>query len=208
MISLAERQRFFTQQETILDGHRKALKVHRTELADLETRATYLEEGRSLVNDVAIVTQREISSYISDVVTLALASIYGDEYSFVAEYEIKRDIPQLVCTVRKGDLILDPRGEEVGGGVLDVCALGLRLVLWSLSRSRVPSLLLLDEPFRFVRSPGQDLMPKAAEVLKELSRMMSVQIIVATHSPELAEAADSVFVVTQADGVSSVEKRQ
>ena len=42
---------------------------------------------------------------------------------------------------------------------------------------------------------SRDLHHKAAEMLKEISEKLGLQIIMVTHSEELIEAADKVFTI-------------
>ena len=46
---------------------------------------------------------------------------------------------------------------------------------------------------------------KAAEMLKELSDRLGVQIVMVTHNPALLESADKVFKVIQNKGVSQID---
>ena len=201
--TLTKRREFLVATQTRLADLQQAKSELGSQLAQAGQLKDDLEHARVFVNEVAIATQMKLKGLIEDVVTLALASVYGPAYSFESTYVVKRDRPQLEFKIKKGGITLDPKANETGGGVLDVAALGLRLVLWSLMRA--DNLLILDEPFKFVRSPGHDLMPKAAAMLNEVSNMLGVQIIVTTHSKELTEVADTVYEVSQTDGVSTVK---
>lgn len=71
----------------------------------------------------------------------------------------------------------------MGGGVLDVAALGLRLAALAFARPAVRPLLVLDEPARML-SRGHA--PRFRGLLESVSADMGVQILMVTHSPDLA----------------------
>jgi|TARA_Y100000310_G_C20627424_1_gene786734 DNA repair exonuclease SbcCD ATPase subunit len=63
------------------------------------------------------------------------------------------------------------------------------------------SLKLLDEPFKFL---SKNLLPRASELLKELSEKLDLQFIMVTHLDELTDCADKTFDVKIKKGVSKV----
>jgi len=63
--------------------------------------------------------------------------------------------------------------------------------------------LMLDEPFRYL-STG--LLPRAGEMLKQISSELDLQIIMVTHAEELIDEADAVFSVDMNKGESIVRK--
>jgi len=180
------------------------LQEARRGLEEATGKLAAIASARTEVSQLALLMQQEICTFVEETVSLALSSVYGERYSFKVERTVKRDLPQWEFKILKGSVELDPKS-DVGGGVLDVASFGLRVVLYVLSRPKA-HVLLLDESFRFVRSPEGDLLPRAASMVKHIADMMSVQIILVTHSVEFAEVADQVFVVSQKNGESKVEK--
>jgi DNA repair exonuclease SbcCD ATPase subunit len=147
-----------------------------------------------------IATQVNIKTFIEEVVTLALRNVFGDEYSFKVEYEIKRGKPEASLKVLKGDLEFDP-ADECGGGIVDVAALGLRVALWSLSDPKSQPVLILDEPGKHV---SRDLIDKFGDMINVLSETLGLQVIMVTHDSSLIEKSDRAFEVAQQDKLSQV----
>lgn len=200
---MRKRQRFlyhWRARQEELENRREELKAEQVELVN---RSEALTEACELVNQIALLTQEETVSFIDDLVSLALKTVYGDHYSFHVNSVTKRDMPHYEFKIRKHDLELDP-AEGSAGGMLDVIGFALRVVLWSLSADR-SEVLILDEPFRNVRSPDGTALPLCAEMVKTLSERLGVQILLVSHSPELAEQADRVFEVRQKKDASSVK---
>jgi len=161
--------------------------------------ASECEKSRDIVNTVLMITSNQIKTYIEEVVTLALNTVFGDEYKFCIEYVLKRGKSEATLIVIKNGLKLSP-GEETGGGIVDTVALGLRMALWSLREPRSVSTFVLDEPGTSV---SESLRPKFGEMLKKLSQMLGIQMLIISHDSALIDVADKTFNVEN-DGKTSI----
>jgi len=99
------------------------------------------------------------------------------------------------------------RGEEMSidslsGGERAVLALSTRLALAKALSNREVELVILDEPTANLDS---DRRRELVRVLRELANEIP-QVIVVTHDPEVAEAADQVYRVRKDGGISIVEE--
>ena len=173
-------------------------------LSELRQNQTDLTSAREFVTALAIAVQEEIKGLVEEIVTLALASVYGQGYSFSCDIRTLRGRPVWEFFVTKDKIRLSPKDDEVGGGVLDVASLGMRLVVWSLMRPGVKPLLLCDEPLKFCNDPDGVLVPKASAMLREISHMLGIQVIAVSSHGDLSVAADKVYQVRLEDGVSIV----
>ena len=135
---------------------------------------------------------------------MALSEVYGPGVSFELEYRTQRSqfeaVPWIVVDGEK----FSPR-DEVGGGVLDIAALAMRLAVWAMMEPRPSPVFVLDEPSKFLSA---DLRQDFGRMLYELAGMLGVQFIVVTHSPAVAEFADAAYNVTQTGGISRVEENE
>jgi DNA repair exonuclease SbcCD ATPase subunit len=77
-----------------------------------------------------------------------------------------------------------------GGGVVNVIALLLRLIL--IKRFKLAKLIVLDEQFNNVSA---EYLPTVSALLKTLTDKHGYTILAVTHQPILADAADSVYQV-------------
>ena len=159
------------------------------------------ERAGVILKKVALTTQQQLQYHISDIASMALDAIFPDPYELVAEFVQRRNKTE--C-----DLLFERKGERVdplsasGGGAVDVASFALRVASWSMERPRLRNTLILDEPFRYL-SAG--LLPKASEMLSQLSEDMGLQLIIVTHEEELMEGANKVFTVSQRKGISTVD---
>lgn len=184
-------------------GKRDALLSSKKELvassAKYEKRALAIEQAQIIIQQVSQQTQTQLKFFIEDIVKSCMDAVFPDMYDFELVYEIKRGKTEANLKFTKDGKEIDIMNAS-GGGLIDVASLGLRMAAWSLSTS--DNVLILDEGLKFL---SRDLQPRAAEILKELSAKLDLQIIMVSHAPELLAVADKLFTVTQKDGVSKVE---
>lgn len=185
-------------------GVREALQkeLRQTEqgLKDEEQRRQDILEAQAVIQETAVETQQELQFHVSSVASLALSTVFQDPYTLLVTFTPKRGKSEAVLSFQRDGREIDPMTAS-GGGVVDLAAFALRVSMLSLQKP-LRRVLLLDEPFRFL---SKDLQPRAGEVLRELSRTLGIQFVIVTHEQALVEAADRLFRVTQAGGVSSLE---
>ena len=153
-----------------------------------------LEKAQAFIQLVAKRTQEQLKYHVTDVVQLALDSLFPNEYTFTLEFNIKygKTVAELVFT-KEGypiDIL-----KAAGGGVVDIASLALRIAVWSLSRT--DNVLILDEPVARIQPAA--LQAIAWEVIKELSYRLKLQFIIISNSSNNGEAihlvADKEFIV-------------
>ncbi|MFA5377460.1 MAG: hypothetical protein WC455_17040 [Dehalococcoidia bacterium] len=154
-----------------------------------------------IIQQVAKLTQQQLEIHISELVSLALEAVFPNPYKMVLKFETRRNRSEadLLLQDENGNL-LSPM-DSVGGGVVDVAAFALRIALWSLKRPRPRTVMIMDEPFRFLSA---DLQDRAGRMIKEISVKLGIQFIIVTHEENLLETADKVFKVFIKDGISSI----
>lgn len=167
-------------------------------ILSLETEAMDIEKARSVVQFVANSLQKNLEARITNIVNLALASVFDDPYEFKVAFVTRRN--QTEC-----DMFFVKNGNECepidssGGGALDIASLALRMAIWSIKKTR--AIQILDEPAKFL---SRDMQDKASAMLRLLSEELGIQLIIVSHIPEMITAADKVFVVENIKGFSSV----
>ena len=162
-----------------------------------QTRASNLEKAREIAQCVLLLTQERVKTTIEDIVTLALSAVYP-ELSFELGYEIKRNQSEATPWIVENGERHSPR-EEVGGGVLDIVSLGLRLALWALMEPKPAKIFILDEPAKFL---SRDKQPLFGEMLSQLSKTLGVKILIVSHNNAIIDSADKVYKISQSDGIS------
>lgn len=146
-------------------------------------------KAREVITTVGKSVQANVASSFTSIVSLALNSVFGDKYSFSLDFVEKRN--QL-----EAELLLHTDGyscapiDSVGGGVVDICSLALRIAALIIEGSA--KVVVLDEPCRCLST---DLQSKASEMIKTLSEKLGIQFIIITHEDELTSCADKVFTI-------------
>jgi DNA repair exonuclease SbcCD ATPase subunit len=160
-----------------------------------------IEEATFIIQTVSKETQEQVQFFIEDIAQEAINSIFGqDTYIFRAEFVMRRGKTECDFFLMEGENRIQPM-EATGGGVVDIIAFALRAALWSLDKTH-RNVLILDEPFRFL---SRDLHEQAGDMLRTLSQRLGLQIIMVSHSGELIETADRVFVISKQQGISKIQ---
>jgi len=159
-----------------------------------KARIEILEKCRVLIMEIGKTTQAQVQQYIEDTVTLALQSVYGQTYKFVVKFEYnKRDQLETQFFLDKGGKLLELRKNTTGGGVVDLCAFSMRMVVWVLDdETPSPPIMIMDEPFKNVSAK---FIPSVSEVVKQVSDMLEIQFIIVTHNEIFIENADTIHYI-------------
>lgn len=185
------------KRQEIEHRHRDLLEKVKT----TEREINFSEKAQAIIQKVAKETQSQLEFHISDIVTMALDTIFTEPYKFRVGFVLKRNKTECELSFERGGELIDPLSAS-GGGVIDVASFALRIALWTLQAPKSRNTIILDEPFKFL---SKDLLPRASELLKELSKKLNLQFIIVTHLDELTEEADKIFKVFIKKGVSKIE---
>lgn len=131
---------------------------------------------------MAQTVQEKAHEQIAGVVTRCLEAVFEEPYEFRIVFEKKRGKTEARLTFFRDGHELDPM-DQSGLGVVDVGAFALQLSDLLLRRPRRRKLLVMDEPFRHL---SRDNAERVRDLLLTLSKEMSVQFVMVTHSEELA----------------------
>lgn len=202
MRTLEEYRRILERRKGQLDHLQKGIRDSESSLKELEQAQIFLEQAQAILQTVAQQTQQELEFRVSELVTLALDSVFPDPYQLKLVFSLRRGRTEadLMFVKRGGEEGFDPLSAS-GGGPVDVASFALRVSLWSLARPRTRNTILLDEPFRYV---SRDLQPQAGDMLKMVSEKLGIQFLIVTHETTLMEKADRTFEVEQKRGISEV----
>ena len=166
----------------------------------VEKEIVFSEKAQAIIQKVAKETQEQLEYHISDIVSLALDTIFDDPYKFRVEFVLRRNKTECDLLFERDGVTIDPLSAS-GGGVVDTASFALRIALWTLQAPKSRATIILDEPFKFL---SKDLLPRACDLLQELRDRLSLQFIIVTHLDELALCADKTFEVRLKKGVSVI----
>lgn len=189
-----------------LKGGKQALvsiiKDNEDKVSQIENDLENIDKAREVVRIVALQTQQQLEYSISEIVSLALASIFDDPYKLKLDFVEARGKTECNISFEKNGQLFNPLNAS-GGGCVDVACMGLRLSLWTLQQPKSRAVIILDEPFKCL---SKDLSEKAGQVLKLLSDKLGLQFIMVTHDQNIIPYADKLIKVTKTGKYSKVEE--
>lgn len=185
-------------------GHRKEIQNLigdlKRDIKLAKERLEIIEEAQVIIKEVAQETQKQLEHRVSEIVTLALSTVFGETaYEFGMRFVPKRGKTEAELFFVKNGREVEP--DDVGGGVINIASFALRVALWSIQSPRSDNVMEFDEPFKDL---SEEYRPAACEVLRMLSAELGLQIIMVTHERDLVDTADRVFETYIENGISSV----
>lgn len=191
---------FYTEKNTEKKVIEKEINITGGLLVYLRKDKKLYIEARDIVIVVLKTTQDKAKSFIEEIVTLCIQTVYGKEYSAKLSYDVKRNQSEAELILVKNGNDMDLK-DDVGGGVVDMYSFGMRIVLWALMKDRTEPFFYLDEPFKNLG----DRIVEGAEVLQTVSKELGIQFVINTHDLRLMEKSDKAFQITQTKGNSEVK---
>lgn len=145
-----------------------------------------------------------IKDKVESVITDALKEIYGNEYSIMFDYSMKRNKTSVDIYLTKhtklGDIVRKQGG--FGGGVSDVISLPLKLLVL-LALQTNDKILIADQPGKHM----DQRVDKFGYFLKNVCDKLGVQMIILTHHACLSQFGNSVYHVSMIDKVTTLVER-
>lgn len=177
--------------ETEFAFAQSCLRSNRIAIAKEKSMIESLEMAKAYIIKIGDKTRKEVKDFIEDTVTFAIQTVYGEEYSFEAQFNYdKRDQFEIQWFINRNGLLLEPRKDTISGGLTDIAAFSLRLVIHALEEPDPAPILIMDEPFKNV---SQKYIPSVSKMIKEISELLNLQIIMCSHTNELIEQADNII---------------
>lgn len=146
-----------------------------------------------LLNLVSETTKIKTKIGFEKIVSYALKYIYNSDYSFELEFGRRGNLSELNFNVKSPNCkepldLLDSQA----GGVLDVISIALRIALLELIRPKVEGFICVDEPFKHLST---EYLPKAENLIQEISEKFNRQIILITHKAEFLNSENNLIKI-------------
>lgn len=175
------------------------LAQRKQRLEEIKTETEEVLKSISVCQNVATEVQKQLSVKIDTIINLALATCFGDEYTFKLNYVPARGKTEVEFLLLQNGKEIDPMNQN-GGGLIDILCFALRVAVFNISHT--DDVMVFDEPFRFV---SKGLREKVAEVVHTFSERLNIQIVEVTHVEELMDNSDKRFIIKKINGVSNAE---
>lgn len=199
-LTQAKAQRALLEQQLITEAAKVATKLE---------RKNHLAEIQALLVNTADEAREVGRQRMEKVVTRALQSVFGSDFTFEIEMDESGGKPVarfLVCSVgENGEVIKNEPQDSRGGGINDIVAFALQVaVLVVYNEPKIQGPIILDEPGKHV---SEEYAVKFGEFLEFVSKTFNRQIIMVTHQPHLAATANRTLI-SQFIGGKTVVKEQ
>lgn len=186
-----------------VEGRRDALLAAansaRSRVAELTRRGDDISKAIICVQTVANELQADLTAFFTKCVQSALDIVFPNAYQFRMGFTSRRNQAEL-------DMWLDRSGERIppldaaGGGVVDVISFALRTGCLLLSKKR--PLLLLDEPFKFIRGAARERLGSLLNLLAVESHVQIIMVADVAGAPIKGATRHKISIK---DGISEVE---
>ena len=172
-------------------------------ITTIEHTIEVLDGVKLLLKSLSKVSQESIKRFVEPLVTEALDFVFAKDIAFKVEFTEKRNQVEVdFLFMNKDGRAIGDVVESFGGGVLDVVALILRIGIAEVLHIVGP--VFFDEPTKFVDEEHNE---RVGSLLNALSRKFSRQVVLITHSQQLASYGDQIYTVTQdSGGISNVRE--
>lgn len=159
----------------------RRLAEERREEAKMEAEIGSVTEAQQIAQQIAQHLQHQAQTQISRVVSRCLNAVFDEPYEFVIRFDQKRGKTEARLVFRRDGVEFDDPMNSIGGGVIDVASLALRLACILLARPARRRLVVLDEPFKNIR--GDKNKARTQAMLIRLAEEMGIQWIINTEIP-------------------------
>ncbi len=160
-------------------------KKENESLANAKDETVSTEEAQQIVQQIAQTLQQQAHTRIAGVVSRCLNVVFDDAYEFEIRFEKKRGRTEARLVFMRDGMVMDDPLNEIGGGVIDVAALALRLAAIRLSRPQLRHLVVLDEPLKNVR--GKSYKKRVRQMLLTLAEEMGFQFVLSIDADAYPE---------------------
>jgi DNA repair exonuclease SbcCD ATPase subunit len=174
-----------------------------------ETAVRQKEQAARLDQVVALLAalqetwRNSFQEAVGRLVSQGLAGVFGEELDLVVEMGMSGDLPTARFAVRDGRGLETDVMDARGGGLVNVASFLLRVLLLLSARPPLARLLVLDESFSNVSA---EYLPTLTALLRRICEEGNFEILLVTHRPELADAADVAYEFKLVDGVTEVRR--
>jgi len=195
--AVGDRIRLLENDISSLEGQQALLTKQTT---DNEAKVVKIKESREVFKKSVILVsvageqvRENIKAGFENIVTHALRSIVGEEYSLKVVFSKRGNMQEAQLNVITPDFgeAYDPIDCR-GGGIVDIVSLALRVAMLELHQPKIHGPLILDEPFKHL---SKEYIQNASVFLAELVNKMERQVICVTHVTSLANESGNVIQI-------------
>lgn len=182
---------------------RKQLVGAQQEGTSRREQAALLEQVVALLQAIQESWSQRFQQSVGQLISEGLSGVFDEPLELLVEMGVSGDLPTVEFQVRDGrELVTDVMNAR-GGGLVNVAAFLLKVLMLLAARPAQARLLVLDESFVNV---AEGKLGNVTALLRRICEEGGFQIVLVSHRPGLEEAADVVYEFSQQDGVTSARQ--
>ena len=183
------------------DAALRQLKKAEQAIAEWTGTEEVRHEGNEVLKDIEANWHKSFEDDLARTVSQGMTLAFGKPLSFVVESRFARDASAVDFELEEDGHVQPILGYK-GGGYIDAASFLVRMLTLLNSRPALAPVAALDEPFANVSA---EFLPNVAMMLRQIVDETGLQLIVASHEPEIGEVADLVYDVRTQGGISTIE---
>lgn len=201
--TLDELTRLANRMHTLREEARTKSQQLTRQLNGLKDLQGNLGDLKDYIDKFADEYQGRVISFVEDLVTKGLLDVFGEGLGFkiLSKERANQTTYDFVIVDSYVGTEVDPITAK-GGGVVEVTAVLLRVILLYLNRHRLRQILVLDENLSHL---ALEYVPAMAELLRRLTDKLGIQIILISHQRGFIDAADTVVRMSKIKGKTHIE---
>lgn len=164
-------------------------------LEELNHNRELYRKSIELLTFVQLATKEKIKNEFKNLVSYALRYVFNKDYNFRLNFGRRGNLSELKFELKSPEndeyLELSPEGQA--GGILDVVAMALRIVLLELYKPKIEGFLILDETLKHLHPIPTEYLERVGSFIKGINKKFHRQIIMITGREQLIKSADNLI---------------
>jgi ABC-type glutathione transport system ATPase component len=153
--------------------------------------AEELQLVRELLKFMVTANEQRVRNVFENVIGYGISSVFGEEMRFGVRIEAQKSgVKVEFSLVEGGSTESVPIPESFGGGLQELVAVLMRVLVLVMDRPRLRRFLVLDEPLSHLSERYQC---RAAMLLRELCSRLSMTILLVSHERRIQAMADRLY---------------
>lgn len=173
------------------------IKEKQSNLKELKTERQALIDTKQVLIDSIKIINSHFKKKIETITSQVVKRVFKRDIKIEVNFETKSYGVEANIKVIENNIELDPM-DDMGGSIIEVISLIIRLVLREISSERLRKTIILDEPFNW----AGDLIILIGQIIKEFSK--DIQFIILTHDDRLEDIADRIYRIERQDFMSKI----
>lgn len=173
------------------------IKETKQYIKDLKAERQALIDTKQILIDSIKIINSHFKTKIETITSQVVKKVFKRDIQIRVDFVSKSYGVEADIKVIENNIELDPM-DDMGGSIIEVISLIIRLVLREISSERLRKTIILDEPFNW----AGDLIVLIGQIIKEFSK--DIQFIILTHDDRLEDIADRIYQIERQDFMSRI----